>query len=34
VPETNLATVIVDMDIPGPVTSRHRYGHFVIVEAH
>lgn len=27
-PETTPATVIVNVDIPGPVISRHLYGHF------
>ena len=27
-PEDTLATVIVNVDIPGPVISRHLYGHF------
>jgi alpha-L-arabinofuranosidase len=28
VPEATCATVIVNVDIPGPVISRHLYGHF------
>lgn len=27
-PDVTRATVIVNMDIPGPVISRHLYGHF------
>jgi hypothetical protein len=28
VPDATPATVIVNVDIPGPVISRHVYGHF------